>query len=95
MTINELIDECNSIFNTLDSSSTLSTSSSSSIVPPNISKDKLLAIHGIIKRNEALMEELRASTIEDTKFKIIKREIYHNMSEIVRMYQDFERIAVS
>ena len=41
------------------------------------------------------MEELRASTIEDTKFKIIKREIYHNMSEIVRMYQDFERIAVS
>lgn len=91
MTLNELINECNAIFNTLDSSK--SSSSTSLNIQSSMSKEKLLTIHGIFKRNEILMEELKTST--DSKFNIIVKEINSNMNEIVRMYQDFERIAVS
>ena len=77
MTINELLTECDAIFNSLDSSS----SSSST-------KDKLLTIHKIMKRNEALMEELKI-VIEDSKYNLIVKEINCNQSEIARIYQEF------
>ena len=93
MTINELLAECDAIFNSLDSSSissttTLSTSSSSS------TKDKLFTIHKIMKRNETLMEELK-TVIEDSKYNLIVKEINCNQSEIARIYQEFDHISIS
>ena len=90
MTINELLTECDAIFNSLDSSSstTLLASSSSS------TKDKLLTIHKIMKRNEALMEELK-TVIEDSRYNLIVKEINCNQSEIARIYQEFDHISIS
>jgi len=84
MTINELLTECDAIFNSLDSSSSSSTTLSSS----SSTKDKLLTIHKIMKRNEALMEELKTS-IEDSKYNLIVKELNSNQSEIARIYQEF------
>jgi len=88
MTINELLTECDAIFNSLDSSSSTILSSSSS------TKDKLLTIHKIMKRNEALMEELKI-VIEDSKYNLIVKEINCNQSEIARIYQEFDHISIS
>ena len=83
MTINELLTECDAFFNSLDSASSSTTLSSSSST-----KDKLLTIHKIMKRNEALMEELKTA-IEDSKYNLIVKEMNSNQSEIARIYQEF------
>jgi hypothetical protein len=41
-----------------------------------------------MKRNEALMEELKTS-IEDSKYNLIVKELNSNQSEIARIYQEF------
>ena len=83
MTINELLAECDAIFNSLDSSSISSTTTLSS---SSSTKDKLFTIHKIMKRNETLMEELK-TVIEDSKYNLIVKEINCNQSEIARIYQ--------
>lgn len=86
LTTQDLLAECNAIFNSLEISST--SMPSLSTISSSTTKDKLLTIHGIMKRNETLMEELK-KPIEDIKHNIIVNEIKNNMNEIVRMYQDF------
>jgi len=109
MSIKELLIECDAIFNTMSSSlltsssaaaatttTTTITSTSLSTSITTMTKEKLVSIHEIFKRNEKLMEELKTlqSSLEDNSIKtdIIIEELKSNLNEIVRMYQEFVNI---
>ena len=109
MSIKELLIECDAIFNTLSSSLSTTTSSSAATTTTTtitstslstsittMTKEKLVSIHEIFKRNEKLMEELKTlqSSLEDNSIKtdIIVEELKSNLNEIVRMYQEFVNI---
>ena len=107
MSIKELLIECDAIFNTMSSSLSTSSSSSAAATTTTITtslstsittmtKEKLVSIHEIFKRNEKLMEELKTlqSSLEDNRIKtdIIIEELKSNLNEIVRMYQEFVNI---
>ena len=108
MSIKELLIECDAIFNTMSSSLSTTSSSSAATTTTTITstslstsittmtKEKLVSIHEIFKRNEKLMEELKTlqSSLDDNSIKtdIIIEELKSNLNEIVRMYQEFVNI---
>ena len=111
MSIKELLIECDAIFNTMSSSLSTTSSSSSATTTTTtttitstslstsittMTKEKLVSIHEIFKRNEKLMEELKTlqSSLDDNSIKtdIIIEELKSNLNEIVRMYQEFVNI---